>query len=327
MTTMPTTMRAVIHTRYGSPEVQTIEEVEVPEPAADEVLVRVRATTVNRTDTAALVPEPQFARPFTGLVRPRRKTLGSEFAGEVVAVGDEVRDFVVGDEVFGVNASRLGAHAEYLCAREKDPIAHKPATLTFEEAAAVCDGATLAGTCLRWAGLGDGQRILVYGASGSIGAASVQLAREKGAHVTAVCGPDGLDAVGSLKPDVLIDRFVEEFTTNGETYDVVFDAVGKLRFRDCAGSVVDGGKFVTTELGPRLQVLPQAIWTKFVGSKQVLMPIPRYSKNWVLRFKELVEAGKYQPVIDRTYRLDEIVEATRYVASGQKIGNVVIRVS
>jgi NADPH:quinone reductase-like Zn-dependent oxidoreductase len=322
-----TTMRAAIHTRYGPPEVQSIERVEAPNPAADEVLVRVRATTVNRTDTAALVPEPQFARVFTGLVRPRRHILGSEFAGEVLAVGGEVREFSVGDHVFGVNATRLGAHAELMSIREQDPIAHKPPQLSFEEAAAVCDGATLAGTCLRWAGLREGQRILVYGASGSIGTAGVQLARDIGAHVTAVCGADGLDAVGSLHPDRLLDRLETDFTAEGGTYDVVLDAVGKLRFRDCAGTVVGGGKFVTTELGPRLEVLPQAIWTKFVGSKQILMPIPRYSKRWVLRFKELVEDGRYRPVIDRTYPLDQIVEASRYVASGQKIGNVVITVA
>lgn len=319
-------MRAVIHRRYGPPEVQSIEEVDDPVPAADEVLVRVRATTVNRTDCAALVPEPKFARLVTGLMRPRHHTLGSEFAGEVVAVGDSVGEFEVGDEVFGVNAMGLGAHAELVAISETAPIAHKPADLSFEEAAAVCDGATLAMTCLRWAGLEEGQRILVYGASGAIGTAGLQLARDEGAHVTAVCGPDGLDAVGALEPDVLLDRFTEDFTANGETYDVVFDAVGKLQFRDCAASVVDGGKFVTTDLGPRMSAPRQAIWTKFVGSKQVLVPIPKYSKKWVVRFKELVEAGRYRPVIDRTYSLDQIVEATRYVSSGQKIGNVVLTI-
>ena len=199
------TMRAVVYDRYGSPEVLRLVEVDVPRPRDDEVLVRVRATTVNRTDCGFRDPSPVFVRCFSGLRRPRRPILGSEFAGEVEAVGAAVMRFAPGERVFGVNADRFGAHAEFVCVRERAPIAKLPSRNTFEEGAAVCDGAILALTCLRWARLRRGQRILVHGASGSIGTAAVQLARHMGAHVTAVCGTGGVETVGSLGAERVID--------------------------------------------------------------------------------------------------------------------------
>ena len=223
-------MRAVVNTEYGGPDVLRILDVERPVPADDEVLVEVHATTVNRTDCGFRAPAPWFIRLFAGLRRPRRTILGTEFAGVVAEVGPAVTEFAVGDEVFGVNADRFGAHAEYLCVRESAPIAPKPSGMSFEEAAAVCDGAILAMTCLTWPHLRAGQSILIYGASGSIGTAGVQLAKHIGAHVTAVCNTDNVEVVRSLGADEVIDYTVEDFTANGQTYDVVFDAVGKKSF-------------------------------------------------------------------------------------------------
>ena len=318
-------MRAVVHDRYGGPEVLRLEEVERPVPKEDEVLVRIHATTVNRSDCGMRGADPFFTRFFTGLRRPKRRILGMELAGEVEAVGAEVTEFDVGDQVFGVKGS--GAHAEYVCVRESAGLAHKPAGMAFEEAAAVCDGASIALACLGKADLREGRSTLIYGASGSIGTAAVQLAKHFGAHVTAVCGTKALDLVSSLGADAVIDYTQEDFTTNGETYDVVFDSVGKHSFRRCRHSLKPGGIYIETDLGFMWHVPILALSTRWVGDKRVTLPIPKYSKEDVLFVKELIEAGKYRAVIDRTYQLEDVVEATRYVETGQKTGNVVLTVS
>lgn len=315
-------MRAVVHDRYGGPEVLRLEEVERPVPKEDEVLVRIHATTVNRSDCGMRGADPFFTRFFTGLRRPKRRILGMELAGEVEAVGAEVTEFDVGDQVFGVKGS--GAHAEYVCIRESAGLAHKPAGMAFEEAAAVCDGASIALACLGKADLREGRSILIYGASGSIGTAAVQLAKHFGAHVTAVCGTKALDLVSSLGADAVIDYTQEDFTTNGETYDVVFDSVGKHSFRRCRHSLKPGGIYIETDLGFMWHVPILALSTRWIGDKRVTLPIPKYSKEDVLFIKELIEAGKYRAVIDRTYQLEDVVEATRYVETGQKTGNVVL---
>ena len=188
----------------------------------------------------------------------------------------------------------------------------------------MCDGAILAMTCLTWSNLRAGQRILIYGASGSIGTAGVQLAKHIGAHVTAVCNTANLEVVRSLGADEVIDYTVEDFAANGQTYDVVFDAVGKKSFATCKGSLNAGGSYVSTDLGPYSQNVPLMLWTRFIGSKRAMMPIPRYTKDKVLRIKELIEAGAYRAVIDRTYPLDDVADATRYVETEQKTGNVVL---
>ena len=331
MTAAPTTdlrtsMSAVVHDRYGPPTVLRLEEVERPGPKSDEVLVKVYATTVNRTDTGFRSAEFFVARFFTGLFRPRRKVLGSEFAGEVAAVGVAVREFAVGDRVFGVNASG-GAHAEFLAMQESAPLAHMPAGTSFEEAAAVCDGATLALWVLRRTRLHKGQKILVYGASGSIGTAAVQLAAYFGADVTAVCNTKNVELVRSLGAGTLIDYTENDFTKTGETYDLVFDAVGKLSFGRCRDSLKPGGTYAVTDLGTLWQNPFLALWTSRIGDKKVLIPLPRHTKEDVLFLKELMEAGKYRAVIDRSYPLEQVVEATRYVEKGEKTGNVVLTVS
>jgi NADPH:quinone reductase-like Zn-dependent oxidoreductase len=315
-------MRAVVYDSYGPPEVQRLEDVERPVPNEDEVLVKIHATTVNRTDCGWRSAKPFFTRVFIGLLRPKRKILGMEVSGEVEAVGAAVTEFEVGDDVFGVKG--FGAHAEFICMRESGPLAHKPAGLTFEEAAAVCDGACIALSCLRPADLRTGQKIVIYGASGSIGTAAVQLAKYLGADVTAVCNTKNLELVRSLGADRVIDYTKEDFTKNGETYDVVFDAVGKHSFRKCRRSLKPGGIYIETDLGFMWHVPILALVTRWIGDKKVTLGISRYTKKDVLFLKELIEAGSYRAVIDRRYPLEDVVEATRYVEMGQKTGNVVL---
>jgi NADPH:quinone reductase-like Zn-dependent oxidoreductase len=316
-------MRAVVHDRYGPADVLRIEDVEKPVPKEGEILIRIHATTVNRSDCGWRAPHPFFARVFTGLLRPKRRILGSELAGEVEAVGPAVSRFAVGDEVFGIKA---GAHAEYVCARETAALARKPAGMTFDEAAAVCDGAIIALTCLRKARLQKGQSILVYGASGSIGTAGVQLARHFGADVTAVCNTKNVELVRALGADEVIDYTREDFTRNGKAYDVVFDAVGKHSFRRSRRSLKAGGTFVETDLGFMWHAPLLALSTRWIGDRRVTIPIPKYTQEDVVFLKGLIEAGEYRPVIDRRYPLEDVVEATRYVETGQKTGNVVLTV-
>jgi NADPH:quinone reductase-like Zn-dependent oxidoreductase len=310
-----------VHDSYGPPEVLRVDEVERPVPADDEVLVRVHATTVNRTDCHRRAAKPWLWRFFAGLLRPKHRILGGEMAGEIEAVGSAVTEFAVGDRVFGTTGPKLGGHAEYLCRRETGIVCHKPAGLTFEEAAAIPDGFLSALTCLRRAGLKRGQTILVYGASGSIGTAGLQLARHYNADVTAVCNTANLELARSLGADSVIDYTQEDFTKNGETYDVVFDAVGKLTFRRCKESIKPGGIYVATD---GLRNIPLSFWTRRVGDKRVALPLPDWKKEDIVLLKELVEAGEYRPVIDRGYPLEDVVEATRYVETGQKVGNVVL---
>jgi NADPH:quinone reductase-like Zn-dependent oxidoreductase len=319
-------MRAVVHDRYGPPDVLRLEDVERPVAKKDEVLVRIRATTVNRTDTGFRSAEFLVARVFTGLVRPRRKILGSEFAGVVEAVGASVTGFAVGDRVFGVNA-KGGAHAEFISLPESAPLAPMPNGVTYQEAAAVCDGAILALWVLRRMDLRKGQKILVYGASGSIGTAAVQLARYFDAHVTAVCNTKNVELVRSLGADKVIDYTEEDFTKNAGTYDLFFDAVGKLSFGRCRGLLKPGGTYAVTDLGFLWQNPFLALWTSRLGEKKVLIPLPRHTKKDVLFLKELIEAGKYRAVIDRSYPLEDVIDAARYVETGQKTGNVVLALS
>jgi NADPH:quinone reductase-like Zn-dependent oxidoreductase len=315
-------MKAIVYDRYGPPDVLRLEEVERPVPNEDQVLVKVHATTVNRTDCGVRSAKPFITRFITGLLRPKRKILGMELAGVVEAVGAAVTEFEVGDHVFGVKGS--GAHAEFVCIRESGPLAHMPAGSTFEEAAAVCDGASLALACLRDADLRKGRSILVYGASGSIGTAGVQLARHFSADVTAVCNTKNLELVRSLGADRVIDYTKDDFTKNGETYDVIFDAVGKHSFRRARRSLKPGGRYIATD---GFHNLAWMVWTRFIGEKTVKLGIPRYTKADVVFLKELIEAGEYRAVIDRRYPLEDVIEATKYVETHQKTGNVVLTVN
>jgi NADPH:quinone reductase-like Zn-dependent oxidoreductase len=319
-------MRAVVHHRYGPPEVLRIEEVAQPVPGDDEVLVRVYATTVNRTDCGFRRPEPFIVRFFSGMLRPKRAILGTELAGEVTAAGAAVEEFAVGDRVFGVNAGRFGAHAEYVCLNEKAPLATVPGGVGFDEAAAVCDGAIIALSCLRSAEPLAGRDVLVYGASGSIGTAAVQLAHHMGARVTAVCTSKNLELVRDLGAEEAIDYTQHDFTQDRKRYDIIFDAVGKHSFGRCRGSLKPGGTYLETDLGFLWHVPALALLTRWLGDKTVTLAVPNYTKENVRFLKDLIVAGSYRPVIDRTYPLEDVVEATRYVETEQKTGNVVLTV-
>jgi NADPH:quinone reductase-like Zn-dependent oxidoreductase len=325
-------VRAVVYDRYGPPEVLRIEDVKRPVPNEDEVLVKIHATAVTRADCATREANRRsglavalISRSISGLRRPKQRILGTEVAGEVAAVGVAVNEFAVGDRVFGSSGFRFGAHAEFISMRESARIARMPAGMSFEEAAAVCDGGLNALWCLRQGNLRKAQRILIYGASGAIGTAGVQLAKYFEADVTAVCSTKNVELVRSLGADGVVDYTQEDFTQNGETYDVIFDAVGKHSFSRCRRSLRPGGRYLATD-GFRNLFL--ALWTSRFGDRRVVFSIPpRYTKHDVLFLKELIEAGRYRAVIDRCYPLEDVVEATRYVETEHKTGNVILTIS
>jgi len=320
-------VKAVVHDKYGPPEVLRLEDVDRPTPKDDEVLVQIHATTVSRSDCGYRSGHPSVSRLMSGVRRPKRRILGQEFAGEVMAVGSAVTEFEVGDRVFGAIPAmsiQAGTYAEFTALPESAPMARMPAGMSFEDAAAVCDGALLAINCLKPAQPLEGKRVLVYGASGSIGTAGVQLAKHFGARVTAVCNTKNVELVRSLGADEVIDYLKEDFTTNGNTYDVIFDAVGKLSFGRCKASLRPGGSYLPTDGFANLFWF---VWTSRIGDRRVLFELPpRYKKDYVVFVKELIEAGEYRAVVDRSYPLEDVIEATKYVETEQKTGNVVLTV-
>jgi NADPH:quinone reductase-like Zn-dependent oxidoreductase len=319
-------MKAVVYERYGPPEVLHIEDVEPPVPKEDELLVRIRATSANRSDAHHRSGKPVVQRFMTGLLRPKRRILGHELAGEIEALGADVTEFKVGDRVFGALpylGLRTGTYAELMAVPAAWPLATIPEGLSFEQVGAIGDGFLCAINGYRPAGDLKGKDVLVYGASGSIGTAAVQLAKHFGAHVTAVCNTKNLELVRSLGAHEAIDYLREDFTENGKTYDVIFDAVGKQPFGRCKGSLEPGGVYLPTD---GFQNLFLMLWHKRFGDKKVVFDVPRFRKQDVVFLKELLEAGEYRPVIDRTYPLDDVVEATRYVETEQKTGNVVLTI-
>jgi NADPH:quinone reductase-like Zn-dependent oxidoreductase len=324
-------MKAVVYNRYGPPELLHIVDVARPEPKADELLIRVHAAAVTRADCATRAANRNsglfisiISRLVSGLRRPRQPILGSEFAGTIEALGPNATEFAVGDAVFGNTGFGFGAHAEYLCVSESARVAVKPAGLSFEEAAAITDGGLNCLWTYKVADLRHGRSILIYGASGAIGTAGVQLARERGAEVTAVCNTRNLELVKSLGADSVIDYTREDFTRNGRKYDVIFDAVGKRPFRQCERSLKPGGRYLATD---GLDNLLLALWTSRFGDKKVQFAIPpRYTKQDVRYLKQLVETGKFRPVVDRCYTMQQVVEAARYVETEQKVGNVILTI-
>ncbi len=319
-------MRAAVHTSYGPPDVVRIAEVDKPTAKDNELLVKVHATTVNRTDCGFRAAKPFFSRFFTGLVRPRATVLGCEFAGQVEAVGSGVRSFEVGDRVFGFSGDRFGAHAEYLTIPEDDAVATMPADLSYEEAAPSTEGAHYALTGIRGAKVQRGQDVLVYGATGAIGSAAVQLLKSLGANVTAVCGTEHVELVRGLGADRVIDYTTEDFTKDEQAYDLVHDAVGKSSFGRCRRLLKPGGIYLSTDLGPLSQNPFLVLVTPLFGGKKVIFPLPKRDPEMMSYFKGLIESGQFKPLIDRRYPLDQIVEAYRYVETGQKVGNVVVSV-
>jgi NADPH:quinone reductase-like Zn-dependent oxidoreductase len=324
-------MKAIIYTEYGSPDVLQLEEVEKPAPKDNEILVKIYATTVTATECIFRKGEPFFSRLFTGLTKPKITTLGEELAGEVEAVGKDVKLFKKGDDVFGTAGPGFGANAEYICIPEDGVLTIKPTNMTYEEAASSVDGFLTALPFLRDKGnIQSGQKVLINGASGSVGAAAVQIAKYFGAKVAGVCSASNLEMVKSLGADNVIDYTTEDFTKNGETYDIIFDAVGKLSFSRCKSSLKENGIFLEAGIG--LAIFPQILWTSMVGGKKAMIaatglrPASERTKDLIF-LKELIETGKIKPVIDRRYPLEQIAEAHRYVDKGHKKGNVAIIVA
>lgn len=317
-------MRAVVFDHYGPPEVLRVEDVERPAPKDDEVLVKVHATTVNRTDCGWRKADPFFARAFTGLLRPKHRTPGMEFAGVVEAVGSAVTELAVGDEVFGVKG--FGANAEYTVAKAAGSIAHKPGSMTFEEAAAVCDGACIARACLQKADLAEGKRIVVYGASGSIGTAAVQIAKHAGAHVTAVCNTKNVELVRSLGADEVIDYTQEDFTKGGPRYDLILDNAGNHPLSELRRALAPTGKLIPNSgaagLGSFFLALVTSPFLRQQG--RPYLSVPKLKDLEFLR--DLLAAGKLTPVIDRTYPLSEATQAFEHLGQGHARGKIVITI-
>ena len=324
-------MKAIVYTKYGPPDTLQLKEVEKPAPRNNEVLIRVYAATVTSEDCTFRKGDPFIARFATGLTRPKITTLGSNLAGEIEAVGKDVKQFKEGDQVFAASDAALGAHAEYICLPEEGALALKPANMTSGEAASVCGGGLTSLPFLRDTGkIQRGQKVLTNGASGSVGTSAVQLAKYFGAEVTGVCSTANLELVESLGADKVIDYTTEDFTKTGQTCEIIFDAVGKSSFSRCKGSLKQRGVYLSTVL--TVAILFQMLWTSKIGSKKAMIVFtglrPSSEKTKDLIFlKELAEAGRIKPVIDRRYPLEQTPEAHSYVEKGHKKGNVVITVA
>jgi NADPH2:quinone reductase len=318
-------MKAAVYTRFGPPEVLTLRQVPKPAPRAGEVLVRVRAMTVTSAECAMRRGEPLWGRIVLGVLRPRRRmrTLGTEFAGVVEEVGAGATRFRPGDEVFGFTGFRLGANAEYVCLPQRASLAPKPVNTGFEEAAAAVDGGSTALYFLRRAGVRSGHRVLVYGASGSIGTYAVQLARHLGAHVTAVCGPRNAGLVAELGADEVIDYTREDYSRSGAVYDIVFDTLGKTSFSRARAVLAPRGRYASTT---GLHNTFLSLGTSVSRGRRVVTGMSVEKNDALVYLKGLIEAEELRIVIDRRYPFDRLAEAHRYVETGHKSGNVVVTV-
>jgi NADPH:quinone reductase-like Zn-dependent oxidoreductase len=331
-------MKAIVYTKYGSPDVLQLTDIEKPLPKDNEILIRVHATSVNFGDMMArnykAISPRQFNMPFLiwliakisfGLNQPKITILGNEFAGEVEAVGSNVKRFKLGDQVFGYSGERMGAYAEYLCLPENGILASKPTNMTFEEVAGVPYGALMALSLLRRANIKPGQKVLINGASGGIGSAAVQIARSMGAEVTGVCSTSKVEFVKSLGVAKVIDYTKEDFTQNGETYDLIFDILGRSSISRCKNSLKPNGIHLFASF--KMKQLLQMLWTSRSRGQKVICALGPGNIDDLNSIKELIEADQIKPVIDRCYPLDQMAEAHSYVEQGHKKGNVVILVN
>ncbi len=321
---MERNMKAAVYTRYGGPEVIGITDVPVPAPIDNQVLIKVHASTVNRTDTGFRSAEYVVSRLFSGLFRPKATVLGCEFAGEIVAVGKAVRSYKIGDRVFGYDDSGFGGHAEYKVISEEDAIAYIPNGMDYTHAVALTEGGHYALGNIRAAKVNAGDMVLVYGATGAIGSAAVQLLKYFGAFVVAVANTKNVELVRSLGADEVIDYQIQDFAKTVHRFDFIFDAVGKSSFGQCKPLMKPQGIYISTELGKKWENIWLAMATPFWKGKKVLFPIPKMRREDILYLRDLADQGSFRPVIDSLYTLDEIVEAHRYVEMGQKTGSLII---
>lgn len=320
-------MKAAVYTSYGPPEVVSIQNLPTPKPTSTQLLVKVVASTVNRTDSGFRSAEYFVSRFWSGLFKPKFPVLGSEFAGTVVEIGDEVSEFKIGDQVFGFDDKHFGGHAEFLTIDQNAAVETIPSGISFFEAAAATEGSHYALVDIRAANVKAGQHVLVYGATGAIGSAAVQILKAMNVKVTAVSNSKNVDLVKGLGAEEVIDYQTQDFTQTSNRYDFIFDAVGKSSFGVCKPILKEGGIYISTELGKGGQNVWLGILSNFTKGKRVLFPIPSINKEDIRYLRKLLEAGEFKPVIDRSYELAEIVEAYKYVESGQKTGNVILRVS
>lgn len=319
-------MKAAVYRCYGPPEVVQIQDIPNPSPKSDEVLIKVFASTVNRTDCGFRSAEYFISRFWSGLFRPNEPVLGCEFAGEVVSVGEKVKKFQIGDRVYGFDDARFGGHAQFKTISENAGIAKVPNGIDYQTAAMLTEGSHYALGNIRAAKTQAGQQVMVYGATGAIGSAAVQLLKYFGAHVTAVCPSAKVDLVKSLGADVVIDYTKEDISNLATRFDLIFDAVGKSSWGACKQLLKPQGKYMSTELGKNGENVWKAILLSKSKGKRLLFPIPTTEQEDIRFLGELAAKGYFKPVLDRTYDLENIVEAYRYVETGQKTGNVVISI-
>jgi NADPH:quinone reductase-like Zn-dependent oxidoreductase len=319
-------MKAQIYTQYGPPSVIKLAEIAKPIVGKSEVLIKVIATTVNRTDSGFRSAEYFVSRFFSGLFSPNQPILGCEFAGIVSEIGSEVSKFKVGDRVFGFDDEGFGGHAEFKVIHENQGVTLIPEGLDFETAAALSEGSHYALGNIRAAKVEVNQHVLVIGGTGAIGSAAIQLIKTIGAKVTAVCPEAHKNEVRNLGADRVVNFQTEDFTETEERYEFIFDAVGKSRFSICKPLLTKNGVYISTELGPGLENIFLALKHKFTSGKKLLFPIPTFSQEDINFLKNQYEQGHFKPLIDRVYEFDQIVEAYTYVETGKKIGNVILRV-
>ncbi|MBX3042604.1 MAG: NAD(P)-dependent alcohol dehydrogenase [Candidatus Kapabacteria bacterium] len=319
-------MKAIVYKKYGPPEVAELMEVSKPVPKDNEILVKVYSSTVNRTDAGFRSAEYFVSRFWSGLFRPKYQILGCDFSGVIEDIGKDVTKFKIGDSVFGFNDVTFGGHAEFLTISENDAVVHIPENFDFDEAAAISEGGHYALVDIRAAKVKPNDNVLVYGATGAIGSAAVQLLKHYGAVVSAVCNTKNIELVKSLGADFVIDYQTEDFTKTDKKFDFIFDAVGKSSYKQCKPLLSDSGIYISTELGKNGVNILLAITSKFSKGKKLLFPIPTINKEDLQFLKGLVEKGKFKPVIDRKYRLEEIRTAYEYVETGQKTGNVILKI-
>lgn len=323
-------MKAIVCTKYGSPGVLQLQEVEKPVPKNDEVLIKVHAATATTASVIGRTGKPHFARLFFGLTKPRKAILGQELAGEIESIGSDVKSFQVGDKVFGMTGTELGAHAQYKCMNENSALTSMPQNATFEDAAAIVEGGLTALNFLKHkAGIQEGQHVVIYGASGSVGTASIQVAKALGTTVTAICSNANFELVKSLGADFAIDYREEDFTENGSTYDIIFDTVGKLSFSRCKNSLTPTGIYL--DAGGIGTIFPM-MWTSLFGGRKAILATT-YTRSAEANLadletlKTLFEQGSFRAIIDKRYPLEDLASAYRYVDTGRKKGNLVINIS
>ncbi|MFC2134166.1 NAD(P)-dependent alcohol dehydrogenase [Bacteroidota bacterium] len=328
-------MKAIVYTEYGSPDVLKLQEVQKPDPKSDEILIKNYAATVNYGDITARnfanIPPSEFhmplplwlpARIFFGISKPVVKILGSQFAGEIESVGKDVKKFKKGDRVFGYLGQRMGSYAEYISMPEEGTVTLMPSNMNYKEASVVTYGSIMALNILRKVNIQPGQKVLINGASGGIGSAAVQLAKNYGAEVTGVCGTPRMEFVKAIGADKVIDYSREDFTQSGEKYDLIFDILGKSSFSQIKNSLKPNGRFLLASF--KMKKLLQMLWTSIVGGKKVICALSSDSQEDLIFIRELIEAGKIKSVIDRTFTMEQAAEAHRYIEEGNKKGNIVL---